>query len=103
VAARIRRYQLGYNQKRAAVAGIVEGLIPGSEADKAGIREGDAIVLRTHTDGAQREPDMKITVKITRDGNTFPITYLPRGEAVDGWQWERTEGVPDAKCRPPDR
>jgi S1-C subfamily serine protease len=80
----------------------VEGLIAGSEADKAGIREGDAIVLRTNTDGAQRDPQMKITVKITRDGNTFPITYLPRGEAIDGWQWERIEGVPDTACRPPD-
>jgi len=103
VATKIRRYQLGYNQKRAAVGGVVEGLIAGSEADKAGIREGDAIVLRTHTDGAQREPDMKITVKITRDGNSFPITYLPRGEAIDGWQWERTEGVSDTHCRPPER
>jgi predicted metalloprotease with PDZ domain len=102
VAARIRRYELGYNQKRAVVSGVVEGLIAGSEADKAGIREGDAIVLRTNTDGAQRDPQMKITVKITRDGNTFPITYLPRGEAIDGWQWERIEGVPDTACRPPD-
>jgi predicted metalloprotease with PDZ domain len=103
VAAKIRRYELGYNQRRAAVGGVVEGLIPGSEADRAGIREGDAIVLRTNTDGAQREPDRTITVKITRDGNTFPITYLPRGAAVDGWQWQRVEGASDTTCRPSDR
>jgi predicted metalloprotease with PDZ domain len=100
VAAEIRRYQLGYEQKRASVEGVVVGLIPGSEADKAGIREHDSIVLRTNTDGAQRDPDMKITVKITRDGTSFPVTYLPRGEPVPGWRWERVSSTPDSQCRP---
>jgi predicted metalloprotease with PDZ domain len=100
VAAQIRRYQLGYEQKRASVDGVVVGLIPGSEADKAGIREHDRIVLRTNTDGAQRDPQMRLTVKITRDGNTFPITYLPRGEAVPGWQWESIDRVSEQTCRP---
>jgi hypothetical protein len=100
VAAEIRRYQLGYDQKRAVVDGVVVGLIPGSEADKAGIREHDRIVLRTNTDGAQRDPQRELTVKITRDGGTFPITYLPRGEPVTGWQWEAVSGLPDGSCRP---
>jgi hypothetical protein len=100
VAAEIRRYQLGYDQKRAVLEGVVVGLIPGSEADKAGIREHDGIVLRTNTDGAQRDPHRTLTVKITREGNTFPITYLPRGEPVPGWQWEAVAGMPDGDCRP---
>jgi predicted metalloprotease with PDZ domain len=100
IPAQLRRYQLGYDQKRASVDGVVVGLVPGSEADKAGIHEGDRIVLRTNTDGAQRDPDMKLTVKITREGKTFPITYLPRGESVPGWQWEQISGVPDSSCRP---
>ena len=100
VAAQIRRYQLGYDQRRAAVDGVVAGLIPGSEADKAGIQANDRIVLRTNTDGAQRDPQMKITVKITRDGRTFPITYLPRGESVAAWQWEAVTHMPDSACRP---
>lgn len=100
VAAQIRRYQLGYDQKRAAVDGVVVGLIAGSEADKAGIREHDQIVLRTNTNGAQRDPQLTLTVKITRDGRTFPITYLPRGEPVSGWQWEAQGGMPDERCRP---
>jgi predicted metalloprotease with PDZ domain len=100
VAAEIRRYQLGYDQKRAAVDGVVVGLMPGSEADKAGIREHDRIVLRTNTDGAQRDPQRELTVKIIRDGGTFPITYLPRGEPAPGWQWEAVSGLPDGSCRP---
>lgn len=103
VAAQIRRYQLGYDQRRAAVDGVVVGLIPGSEADRAGIHEHDRIVLRTNTDGAQRDPQKTLTVRITRDGRTFPITYLPRGEPVPGWQWELQSGSPDSGCRPHQR
>jgi hypothetical protein len=40
-----------------------------------------------------------LTLLVTRDGKTFPITYLPRGEAVDAYQWERIAGVPDSACR----
>ena len=100
IPAQIRRYELGYNQKRAAVGGVVEGLIPGSEAAKAGIREGDKILLRTNTDGAQRDPAMTLTVKITRDGTTVPITYLPRGGAVPGWQWEMVSDIAGTACQP---
>ena len=100
IPAQIRRYQLGYDQRRAVVDQTVIGLIPGSEADQAGIREGDKIVLRTNTDGAQRDPAMTLTVKITREGATFPITYLPRGASVPGWQWEEADGMPDTSCLP---
>jgi predicted metalloprotease with PDZ domain len=100
VDAKIRRYELGYNQMHAAVAGVVEGLVANSEAAKAGIREGDKIVLRTNTDGVQRDPNMTLTVQITRDGKTFPITYLPRGAAVPAYQWQLVPGMPDTACRP---
>lgn len=100
VAAKVRRYELGYDQGVAVHEGVVRGLVAGSRAEAAGVREGDHIVLRTNTDGAQRDPAMTLTVTITRDGRTFPVTYLPRGAAVQAWQWERTPGVADAACRP---
>ncbi len=100
VAAKVRRYELGYRQDVAVREGVVRGLVAGSEAETAGIREGDRIVLRTNTDGAQRDPAMTLTVKIARDGRTFAVTYLPRGAAIDAWQWERVPGVADAACRP---
>jgi predicted metalloprotease with PDZ domain len=99
----IRRYNLGYTVKQPSDgrgAYYVENLIKGSEADKAGIRNGDAIILRTNTDGAQRIPDMTLTVKITRDGKTFPVTYLPRAEPVSAYKWERDSAVPESRCRP---
>ncbi len=38
------------------------------------------------------------TGEIRRDGRDFPISYLPRGETVQAWQWERVPGVPDSRC-----
>lgn len=99
VAVKIRRYEPGYDQMEAKNNNIVKNLVAGSEAAKAGVREGDRILLRTNTDGHQRDPSMMLTVQITRDGKTFPVTYLPRGEAVDAFQWERVPGVSDAVCK----
>jgi hypothetical protein len=50
-------------------------------------------------DAIQGDVRRTLTLLVTRDGKTFPITYLPRGEAVDAYQWERIAGVPDSACR----
>ena len=49
-------------------------------------------------DSVQGDPTRTLTLKVTRDGRTFAVTYLPRGETVEAWQWERVAGVPDGKC-----
>jgi hypothetical protein len=51
------------------------------------------------TDGVRRDPEATVTATVTRDGKTFPITFLPRGKAVDAFQWERNSAVPDTLCR----
>ena len=51
------------------------------------------------TEGVKRDPTATVTATVTRDGNTFPITFLPRGKAVDAFQWERDPSVPDSECR----
>ena len=57
---------------------LVERLTPGSEADKAGIRVGDRVVVRFNTESAFRDPEMTVHAQVTRDGKTFSVTYLPR-------------------------
>jgi hypothetical protein len=37
---------------------------------------------------------------VTRGETKLDVTYLPRGAAVDAWQWVRVPGVPEARCRP---
>jgi len=97
----IRRYELGFKPK--SLPGgkkQVEGLIDDSEAAKAGLRNGDVATYQTiTTEGVKRDPTATVTMTVTRDGKTFPVTFLPRGKAVDAFQWERDSNVPDSVCR----
>lgn len=98
---KFRRFDLGFEPK--SLVGDVKtirGLIPGSEADKAGLRNGDVVTYSVAMDSVQGDQKRLLTLQVTRGGKTFPLTYLPRGETVDAYQWERVPGVPDAKCVP---
>jgi predicted metalloprotease with PDZ domain len=103
VPAKIRRYELGFTPKtlpdrRAEVTALVAG----SEAAKAGLKNGDVMTMPViTTEGAKRDPQRTLTAPVTRDGRTFEVTWLPRTAAtIDAWQWERVSGVPDSACRP---
>jgi predicted metalloprotease with PDZ domain len=98
--AQLRRYELGFDTdvliqpKR-----IVRGLVPGSAAALAGLRDGDEIVKPVPQDAIQADQNATLTMLIRRDGKEFPITYLPRGEAVQVYQWKRVPGTKDKTCR----
>jgi len=95
----LRRYQLGFDSAvLMEPARIVRGLIAGSAAARAGLRNGDRIVKPVPQDEIQAEQSATLTLLIERDGRTFPITYLPRGETVPAYQWRRRPGVSDADC-----
>ena len=105
IGVKLRRFELGFtvDRKPAGTPVVVRALVAGSEAANAGIRDGDTIALPPLTsEGPRRDPQAMITARVTRDGKTFPITWSPRGEAVDGYQWERVPEVPDSACRPSD-
>jgi hypothetical protein len=100
--ARIRRFELGFDPKSLIGAHqTIHGLMPDSEAAKAGVREGDQVSFSAGLDRIQLDVDRTLTLQITRDGKTFPITYLPRGGAVDAYQWDRVPGVPEQQCQAP--
>jgi predicted metalloprotease with PDZ domain len=97
--ARVRRFELGFDPK--SLVGDVKtirGLRPGSEAAMAGLRDGDVVTYAVALDSLQGDPSRTLTLRVTREGRTFPLTYLPRGEAVEVWQWARAPGVPDRRC-----
>ena len=106
VATPIRRYELGFDPPKGALPGtpvVVAGLLPDSEAARAGLKNGDKVILPPlTTEGPRRDPQATVTAQVVRGGHTVPITWLPRGEAVDGYQWERVPDLPDAACRPED-
>jgi hypothetical protein len=80
-------------------------VVTGSAAYDAGLRNGDEIVDPVPQDGIQGDQDQRLTLKLRRidpAGNhadlTFSITYLPRGDTVDAYQWQRVADVPDDQC-----
>jgi len=99
---KIRRFEPGFDSKSLIGAEkIIHGLQPDSEAAKAGLREGDHVNYSVALDAVQAEVKRTLTLQVTRDGKTFPITYLPRGEAVDAYQWERIDGISEDRCLAP--
>jgi predicted metalloprotease with PDZ domain len=96
---RFRRFDLGFDPK--SLVGDVKtirGLDPASEAARAGLKDGDVVTYAVALDSVQGDPQRTLTLRVIRDGRTFPITYLPRGETVEAYQWARVPGAPDSRC-----
>jgi len=97
--ARLRRYEIGFTP---AVLGepkrIIRGLIPGSAAERAGLQDGDEIVKPIPQDEIQGNQTELLKLEIRRNNHEFSVSYLPRGEDVDAYQWKRIPGVPDNRC-----
>jgi predicted metalloprotease with PDZ domain len=97
--AKVRRFELGFEPKSlVGTTKVIRGLIPGSEAARAGLKDGDVVTYAVALDGVQGDPSQTLTLKVTRDGKTFPLTYLPRGELADVYQWARKPGTESLKC-----
>jgi predicted metalloprotease with PDZ domain len=105
ISTKIRVYQKGFTEAKDAQGGAprsgvtVESVTPDSEAARAGVMAGDVVRYGDSSEGTRRNVTQTLTLHVTRAGKTFDITYLPRGEAVDGYQWERVPGVPESACR----
>lgn len=95
----LRRYELGFaTDVLAQPRRVVRGLVPGSAADLAGLRNGDEIIDPVPQDGIQGEQTELIRLKVRRGKDVLPISYLPRGETVDAFQWEFATGSGRKDC-----
>jgi len=100
VSAQMRRYELGFDPAVLTQSPrIVTGLIDGSAAQQAGLRNGDEITRPVGQDGIQGDQTGVLTLQIRRDGRDFELRYTPRGETVSAWQWVRVPNVPEETCR----
>lgn len=89
----LKRYVLGFDPSvMAERKRIIRGLLPDSAAAKAGLRNGDEILKPFGQDSVQENQHQTLTLQVRRDGKDFTITYLPRGETVQAYQWERVPG-----------
>ncbi|MCG2842079.1 peptidase M61 [Sandaracinobacter sp. RS1-74] len=95
----LRRYELGFDSAvLAEPSRIVRGLVPGSAAARAGLRDGDEIVAPVPQDAIQGDQQARLHLQIRRAERSFPLSYLPRGETVEAIQWERVPGFSGTDC-----
>jgi hypothetical protein len=99
VSRQLRRYDLGFEPKVLTESPrIVRGLIAGSNAERAGLRNGDEITRPVPQDDIQGRQDGVLKLHVRRAGEDLTISYQPRSEQVPAWQWERVPGTRDADC-----
>lgn len=97
--ARARRYELGFSPTvLREPRRVIRGLIPHSGAERAGLQNGDEVIAPVPQDEIQGNQTELLTLNIRRKGQEFAITYLPRGEEVEVYQWTRTPVTPDSQC-----
>jgi predicted metalloprotease with PDZ domain len=95
----MRRYELGFDSAvLAEPRRIVRGLVPGSAAALAGLQDDDEIVEPVPQDEIQGQQSELLKLTVRRAGKTFALSYLPRGETVEAYQWEHVPQIPDDRC-----
>ena len=88
----LRRYDLGFDMASLQTKPkIVRGLVAGSNAAVAGLRDGDEILNGFPQDALQGDQQAYVTLDVRRAGRTVQLRYQPRGEVVDAYQWVAVE------------
>lgn len=91
----VRPFDLGFDEMSKTV---VRHLRPGSEAEIAGLLEGDRIVSMINLAGAYKAESEKLSLVIERNGKEQHISYLPRRAAAQVWYWSLPTLGADANC-----
>lgn len=95
----LRRYELGFEPAALTERPrLVRGLIAGSAAEAAGVRNGDEILKPVGQDGLQGDQTGLLTLSLKRAEEVLEITYLPRGETVPAYQWRPVSGAAAGDC-----
>jgi predicted metalloprotease with PDZ domain len=93
------QFELGFDPAvLARLPRIVTEVVPGSNAEQAGLRTGDEIAAPIVLEDVLSDPAAQLTVKVRRGTDVLDITYVPRGAVVSGYRWIRVPGVPDSSC-----
>ena len=98
-ARRMRRFELGFAEPSfRADPPRVQGLVPGSAAAQAGLREGDRILEHDEIAPSQTDPACRFSLEIERDGRPRRVTFLPRADWVTGYEWVRVTPAGAGDC-----
>jgi hypothetical protein len=94
-----RPIELGFARSSLNDERVVRELVPGSAAERAGVRNGDVIVALGDFDKVRRDETLPFTLTLRRGGSETTVSYLPRGPAQEGWRWARNPKAPESACR----
>jgi len=96
---KVRTFQLGFDPGSLNDDRVVKAVESGSEAEKAGVRNGDVIVEAGDINAVRKDQDLPLKLVLRRGETTTTVTYLPRGAAVEGYRWARDPKTPETACR----
>ncbi|WP_281165130.1 aminotransferase class I/II-fold pyridoxal phosphate-dependent enzyme [Liquorilactobacillus sicerae] len=74
---------------RFEIPSIIHGLIPGSNAEKAGLQNGDEIIKYDSDWNTMEDPKMLTNVVVDRQGQQIALSYLARGSKTACWQYQK--------------
>lgn len=80
-------FELGFDRERSLKDRKVRGLVPGSAAERAGLRAGDRLLGWN----LNNDPDQPTRLRVERAGKEQTITYYPRGAKRVVPQFSATE------------
>ena len=79
---------------------VIKGLVAGSPAARAGLLDGDEVIDAPDLgDPTFKDADKPLDMKIRRAGEELSITFVPAGNPVMGYQWQRDKHIRDADCK----
>jgi hypothetical protein len=93
-----RPFELGFARRSLNDDRVVKELIPGSAADRAGVRDGDVIVEVNDVNKVRADETLPIVLTLRRDGTQQTVSYTPRGAPVEGYRWVRNPTAPASAC-----
>ena len=85
-------FDLGFNKSKGATKGqIIRDLIKGSNAEKAGIKEGDEVIEPVDLYPYYGSYDKLLTLKVKRNNEILSFSFSPRRGAVEAYRWIAAE------------
>jgi predicted metalloprotease with PDZ domain len=90
-------YDLGFAEPVNVQAGKrIKGLVPGSPAALAGLREGDELAdaVKANNSLLPNRFNQPTTLTVRRNEAPVPVTYLPQGGPAEAWEWVAAPAKP---------
>ena len=89
VPAKLRVFELGFDERKSLYAKEkrITGLVKGSAAQHAGLKNGDMILNNVNPRELRDNENLKIKLELQRGDKKLTIEYLPRGKSVEGYKW----------------